>query len=169
MGFFTSIWMEGNQRASLPWNLGLLRGFSISILNCGDQGASLPRSKWKVIKGLLYLETWDDWKASRSQSKNAATKGLLYLDMNGVLPCHFVLICSCWNFEHCMTWLEILAWSCCTLGFGAFFNCWVICELVNLCFRLGMILWKKLCGWLEVCSLWHALNLLNLFSMKWTG
>ncbi|KAK9984332.1 hypothetical protein SO802_033857 [Lithocarpus litseifolius] len=39
--------MEGNQGASLPWNLGLLRVFSISILNCGDQGASLPRYEWK--------------------------------------------------------------------------------------------------------------------------
>ena len=95
--------------------------------------------------------------------------GLLYLDLNGVLPYHFVVVCSCLNFEHCMTWLEILAWSCCTLGFREFLNCWVICELVNLCFRSELILWRKACGWLEVCSLWRALNLLNMCSMKWTG
>ena len=22
--------------------------------------------------------------------------------------CHFVVVCSCWNFEHCMIWLETL-------------------------------------------------------------
>ena len=61
-GFSTSIWMEGNQGASLPQNLGRLRGFSIFILNCDNQGASLPRSEWKVTKGLFYLWTWAiDW------------------------------------------------------------------------------------------------------------
>ena len=55
-GFFTSIWMEGNQEIFLPRDLGQLRGISISILNCGVQRTSLPRSEWKVTKGLLYLE-----------------------------------------------------------------------------------------------------------------
>ena len=81
-GFFTLIWMKGNQRASLPQNLGWLRGFSISILNCGDQRASLPRSWWKVTKGFLFLRTWDDWEASLSQSWIVVTKGLLYLDLD---------------------------------------------------------------------------------------
>ena len=39
--------------------------------------------------------------------------------------CYFVVVCSCWNFEHCMIWLETLVWSCCTLSFGAFLNFWV--------------------------------------------
>ena len=92
-GFSTSIWMEGNQGASLPWNLGWLRGFSISILNCDDQRASLPQFGWKETNGLLYIGTW----------------GFA-----------IIVVCSCWNFEHCMPWLEILVWSCCNLGIGAF-------------------------------------------------
>ena len=56
-GFSTLIWMEGNQGISLPWNLGRLRGFSISIFELwqprgfstsiwmeGNQGTSLPRN-----------------------------------------------------------------------------------------------------------------------------
>ena len=80
----------------------------------------------------------------------------------------FCCCCPCWNFEHCMIRLEILVWSCCALFFGEFLNCWVILKLVNLCFRSVLISWKRACGWLEVCSLWHTLNLLNMWSMKWT-
>ena len=81
-GFSTLIWMEGNQGASLPQNLGLLRGFFISILNYSDQGAYLPRSEWKVTNGLLYLRIRGNWEASLSQSWTVATKGLRYLDLN---------------------------------------------------------------------------------------
>ena len=34
-----------DQGAFLPRNLGLLKGFSISILNCDDQRVSLPQSE----------------------------------------------------------------------------------------------------------------------------
>ena len=90
-GFSTSIWMEGNKGASLTWNLGQLRDFSILILNCDDQGASLPRSKWKVTKELLYLGTWGDWeflylnfelwwpRGLSTSTEWKVTKGLLYL------------------------------------------------------------------------------------------
>ena len=74
-GFFTSIWKEGNQGASVPWNLGRLRGFSISNLNCYDQGDSLPWFEWKVTKGLLYVGNLSNLKASLSQSQIMTTKG----------------------------------------------------------------------------------------------
>ena len=51
---------------------------------------------------------------------------LCFVERLMVGHCHFVVVCSCWNFEHCMIWLEILVWSCCALCFGAFLNCWVI-------------------------------------------
>ena len=77
-GFLTSILIEGNQRASLPLNLGRLIGFSILILNCDDQGTSLPRSEWKVTSELgtterfLYLNL-----------ELFVTKELFYLDLSG--------------------------------------------------------------------------------------
>ena len=74
-GFSTLIWMEGIKRTSLPWKLGWLRDFSISILIFDDQGTSLPRFEWKVTKGLLYLRTWDDWEASLSQSWIVSNQG----------------------------------------------------------------------------------------------
>ena len=82
-GISTSIWMEGNQGASLPLNLGWLRGFSISMLNCDEQGASFSCSEWKVTEGLLYLRTWGDWETYLSQSWIVMKTGLLYLDLNG--------------------------------------------------------------------------------------
>ena len=75
--------MEDNQGASLPWNLGRLKGFSILILNFDNQGTSQPQSEWKVTIRLLYLKTWGDWEASLSQSWIVATKGLFCLDLNG--------------------------------------------------------------------------------------
>ena len=67
-GFSISILTLDDQGASLPWNLGLLRGFFISILNCDDQGAFLPRSKLKVTNRLL-------------TSKPGVIERLLYLNL----------------------------------------------------------------------------------------
>ena len=75
--------MEGNQRASLPWNLGRLRGISISIRNYDTKKASQPQSEWKVTKELLFLRTLGDCEASLCQSRIVTTKGLLYVDLNG--------------------------------------------------------------------------------------
>ena len=46
---------------------------------------------------------------------------------------------------------------------------WMALTLVNLCFRLIWILWKKAHGWLHACNRWLALNPYNMFSIIRTG
>ena len=70
--------MEGNPRVSLPWNLGQLTGFSISILNCDDQGTSLPRSEWKVTSKLGMTERF-----LYLNPELFVTKELFYLNLSG--------------------------------------------------------------------------------------
>ena len=50
-----------------------------------------------------------------------------------------------------------------------FLTGWVALNLLELCFRLMWIWWKKACGWLEACSHWLALSPPNMWSMILTG
>ena len=43
---------------------------------------------------------------------------------------------------------------------------WMAPNLVVLCFRLMMNLWRKLCKWSEASNCWLVLSLLNMWSMK---
>ena len=40
-------------------------------------------------------------------------------------------------------------------------------DLVDLCFRLMLILRRKVCKWSEACNCWLALSLPNTWSMRW--
>ena len=73
------LYLDLNERSACR---GWSRGFSFSIWMEGNQGASLSQFEWKVTNGLLYLGTWGNWGASPSQSWIVKTKGLLYLDLN---------------------------------------------------------------------------------------
>ena len=42
-------------------------------------------------------------------------------------------------------------------------------DLVDLCFRLILILWRKVCRWSEACNCWLVLSLPDMWSMKWAG
>ena len=46
---------------------------------------------------------------------------------------------------------------------------WMDFNLVELCFKLMWILWKKVCRWLEACGHWLVLSPPNMWSMILTG
>ena len=47
-----------------------------------------------------------------------------------------------------------------------FLACWMAHNLVDLCFRLMLILWRKICIWSKDCNYWLVLNLPNMWSMR---
>ena len=46
---------------------------------------------------------------------------------------------------------------------------WMAHDMVNLCFRLMWILWRKACEWLEACNRWLVLSPPNMCSMRRAG
>ena len=121
--------MGGNQEASLSWNLGRLRGFSISILNCDNQRVSLPWSLWKVTKRLLYLGTWGF----------CLQKTNLGLDFKWwVLCCSTILRCVIFLYFFSLTWISPLEgkhWLILVVHWKSFFF---------LFFEIWNFLWKMI-------------------------
>ena len=46
---------------------------------------------------------------------------------------------------------------------------WMTHDLVDLCFKLMWILWRKVCEWLEASNRWLILSLPNMCLMRWVG
>ena len=43
---------------------------------------------------------------------------------------------------------------------------WMAHDLVDMCFRLMLILWRRVCKWSEACNYWLVLSLPNMWSMR---
>ena len=51
----------------------------------------------------------------------------------------------------------------------SFLAYWMAHNLVDLCFKLMWILWRKACRWLETCNCWLVLSPPNMCSMRRVG
>ena len=51
----------------------------------------------------------------------------------------------------------------------SFLAYWMAHNLVDLCFKLMWILWRKACRWLETCNCWLVLSPPNMCSMRRAG
>ena len=147
--FSTSVWMEGSQGASLPRNLGRLRGFSFSILNCNDQRASLPRSEWKVTKGFSTLEP----RVSTTKDQN------LGLDFKWWERCYSTIL-------RCMIFLSLFSLTWTSFSKGKIF------DFYEVLWKFFIIHFFEICSWRFV--LWkfvqeiYSLNICSWrFFLSW--
>ena len=82
-----------------------------------------------------------------------------------IVPCLWIGHSTHWMFLGPI-WYVLACSILCPYFFLAY---WMTHDLVDLCFKLMWILWRKVCEWLEASNRWLVLSLPNMCSMRWAG